>query len=203
MASAFLRSLRADAQVAERALRQLQGREARVAAFVGALHGCGGTILPTALGKSAAAASRLAASLRAIGVRAHWVHAAEWGHGDLGAVRADDVLVCISNSGRTAELLALAAQLRARERPPTLLALTGREGSPLARLACAELACHVPAEHEILGLLPAGSAIVQDMLVNALVAQLAELRGTAAADVAAAHPGGAIGKDSARGAAPR
>lgn len=196
MAAAFFARLRSDQQVVDSVLRQLRGREERVAAFVAALHGCGGTILPTALGKSAAAASRLAASLRSLGARSHWVHASEWGHGDLGAVRADDVLVCISNSGRTAELLALATHLRARPRPPTLLAITGDAGSPLARLACAELACSTPGEHEILGLIPAGSAIAQDLLVNALIAQLAELRGTTAADVSAAHPSGAIGEDA-------
>ncbi|KAG8465789.1 hypothetical protein KFE25_005359 [Diacronema lutheri] len=198
MAGAFYRSLRADQEVVARAVCALRGREERVASFVAALHGCGGTILPTALGKSAAAAIRLASSLRALGARAHWVHAAEWSHGDLGAVRADDVLVCISNSGRTAELLALAVELRARPRPPTLLAITGDERSPLAQLACAELACPVPSQHEILGLIPAGSAIAQDVLVNAVVAQLAELRRTTAADVMATHPGGAIGEAARR-----
>ncbi|KAJ1635842.1 hypothetical protein T492DRAFT_963139 [Pavlovales sp. CCMP2436] len=197
---AFLRSLRSSEAAVAHAVRQLSARPERVTAFAAALHRCGGTILPTAIGKSAAAASRLAASLRSVGARAHWVHAAEWAHGDLGAVREEDVIVCISNSGRSAELLALAAELRALPRPPTILAITGDERSPLALLASAQLSWSLPTEHEILRVLPAGSALAQDLVVNALVAQLAELRGSTLADLTACHPGGAIGAAAASAA---
>jgi arabinose-5-phosphate isomerase len=203
MAAAFFRSLASDQRAVAAVAAELGARPERVAAFASALHRCRGLILPTALGKSAAAAIRLATSLRSLGARAHWTHAAEWGHGDLGMLRADDVLVCISNSGRTRELLDLAAYVRHRRGAdgggdgPAVVSITGDDASPLAALSDVSLECAVPAEHEIEGVLPAGSAVVQDVVVNALLAQLAEWRGASAERLRAAHPGGAIGEAEA------
>ena len=87
----------------------------------------------TGVGKSGLIAARMASSLSSIGLPSQWVHGAEWAHGELGNLRGDDVIVAVSNSGRTAELLWLGEQLARRGDGGALVALTGGADSPLAR----------------------------------------------------------------------
>lgn len=189
----LLQSLRSDRAVLEHLAGTLQNEGAAISSFVRALDECAGAVFPTALGKSGAAASRMAASLRSIGMRSHWVHAAEWAHGDLGGLHENDAIVCFSNSGRTAELVALARHVQQLANAPTLLAITGDAHSELAQIASHTLLCQVDAGAELFDVMPAGSVVAQEALVNGLVSALAEQRGVSRADFLRHHPGGNIG----------
>ena len=154
---------------------------------------CGGRRFTTGVGKSGLIAARMASSLSSIGLPSQWVHGAEWAHGELGNLRGDDVIVAVSNSGRTAELLWLGEQLARRGDGGALVALTGSADSPLARASSVALACAVPAECETLAPLPTSSLLAADHVFNALLCELAARTQLSDDDVRRSHPGGAIG----------
>ena len=162
---------------------------------VQALLACSGRRFFTGIGKSGHAAARMASSLSSIGLAAHWVHGAEWSHGELGALGAGDLVFAVSHSGSTQELLWLADHLGARTGvlPVSLLSLTGDAASPLARRSHLALTSAVPPELETLGALPTSSLLAQHHVFNALLCECAARRELTAADVLRNHPGGAIG----------
>jgi arabinose-5-phosphate isomerase len=156
------------------------------------LFGCRGRVVVTGIGKSGHIARKLAATLASTGTPAFFVHAAEASHGDLGMITAEDVVLLLSNSGETDELLTLVPHLK--RQGAQLIALTGNEESSLAQAADVHLDASVDAEACPLGLAPTASTTAALALGDALALTLLDARGFSVEDFARSHPGGALGR---------
>lgn len=152
-----------------------------------------GKIVTAGMGKSGAAARKLAATLCATGSPAACLHPAEAEHGDFGLLEPGDVLILISKSGATPEILRLAA--RARDLGVTRIGICGRIDTELARLCDAVLDASVDEEGDPYNLIPASSAIVATALGDALAVSLAALRRFSPEDFRLLHPGGQLGRN--------
>jgi arabinose-5-phosphate isomerase len=175
------------------AIHALEGRLG--GAFLAAarvLFGCRGRVVVTGIGKSGHIARKLAATLASTGTPAFFVHAAEASHGDLGMITADDVVLLLSNSGETDELVSLIPHLK--RQGAQLIALTGSEESSLAQAADVHLDAGVDAEACPLGLAPTASTTAALALGDALALTLLDARGFSVEDFARAHPGGTLGR---------
>ncbi|HKP65566.1 MAG TPA: SIS domain-containing protein, partial [Casimicrobiaceae bacterium] len=153
---------------------------------------CKGRVVVSGIGKSGHVARKLAATLASTGTPAFFVHPAEAGHGDLGMITADDVVVMLSNSGETDELLLLTPHLK--RQGAALIALTGNEQSSLAQSADVHLDASVDAEACPLGLAPTASTTAALALGDALAIALLDARGFSVEDFARSHPGGSLGR---------
>jgi arabinose-5-phosphate isomerase len=153
---------------------------------------CQGRVVVMGMGKSGHVGRKITATLASTGTPAMFVHPAEAHHGDLGMVQPGDVVLAISNSGESEELTALLPVIK--RLGVTLLAMTGRPGSSLARHADIVLDCAVAHEACPLNLAPTASTTAQMALGDALAVVLLELRGFKAEDFARSHPGGALGR---------
>jgi len=153
---------------------------------------CRGRVVVTGVGKSGIVARKIAATFASTGTPAHFLHAGEAGHGDLGMLARGDVLVAVSNSGENTEVLRLLPYLRRFAIP--LIALTGAPDSVLARAADVALDASVPAEACPLGLAPTSSTTAAMALGDALAVALLEERGFSADDFGVLHPAGALGR---------
>jgi arabinose-5-phosphate isomerase len=151
-----------------------------------------GRVVVSGLGKSGHVANKIAATLASTGTPAFFLHAAEASHGDLGMVTAGDVLLAISYSGETAELLALLPHLRRLAVP--VIALTGKPDSTLARAATVQLDVSVSEEACPLNLAPTASTTAALAMGDALATALLEARGFTSEDFARSHPGGVLGR---------
>jgi len=151
-----------------------------------------GRVVVSGMGKSGHVAHKIAATLASTGTPAFFLHAAEASHGDLGMVTRGDVLLAISNSGESPELLALLPPLRRLTVP--VIALTGRAGSTLAREATLHLDVSVREEACPLNLAPTASTTAAMAMGDALATALLEARGFTSEDFARAHPGGTLGR---------
>ena len=152
-----------------------------------------GKVVVTGLGKSGLAARSLAATFCSLGTPAVFLHAAEAAHGDLGMVGRGDVVILVSKSGATPELVRLAPLARALE--ARLVALVGNPRSPLAEQADAVLDASVAHEADPLGLAPTSSVVVALAIGHALAVALAQARGFSAEDFARGHPSGQLGRN--------
>jgi arabinose-5-phosphate isomerase len=161
-------------------------------AAVGMLLNCRGRVVVSGIGKSGHVARKLAATLASTGTPAFFVHPAEAGHGDLGMITPDDVVVMLSNSGETDELLMLAPHLR--RGGAHIVAITGNERSSLARGADVHLDAAVDVEACPLGLAPTASTTAALALGDALALAVLDARGFSAEDFARSHPGGTLGR---------
>jgi arabinose-5-phosphate isomerase len=165
------------------------------AAFVAAvamLFACEGRVVVSGIGKSGHIARKLAATLASTGTPAFFVHPAEASHGDLGMITPDDVVVMVSNSGETDELVTLTPHIK-RE-GARMVAITGNEQSSLAQAADVHLDAAVDAEACPLGLAPTASTTAALALGDALALALLDARGFSAEDFARSHPGGTLGR---------
>jgi arabinose-5-phosphate isomerase len=151
-----------------------------------------GRIVVTGLGKSGHIGTKIAATLASTGSPAFFLHATEASHGDLGMVARGDVVIAISNSGETAELITLLPHLRRLDTP--VIALTGRPASTLAREAQVHLDVSVAEEACPLNLAPTASTTATLAMGDALATALLEARGFTEQDFARSHPGGALGR---------
>jgi arabinose-5-phosphate isomerase len=175
------------------AIHSLQSRlGSSFLAAVRALFDCRGRVVVTGIGKSGHIARKLAATLASTGTPAFFVHAAEAGHGDLGMITADDVVLMLSNSGETDELVSLMPHLK--RQGAVLIALTGNEESSLAQAAAIHLDASVDTEACPLGLAPTASTTAALALGDALALTLLDARGFSVEDFARSHPGGALGR---------
>jgi len=176
------------------ALQQMRTRLTGPAgeAFGRAVLECRGRVVVMGMGKSGHVGRKITATLASTGTPAMFVHPAEAHHGDLGMVQPGDVVLAISNSGESEELTALLPVIK--RLGVTLLAMTGRPGSSLARHADIVLDCAVAHEACPLNLAPTASTTAQMALGDALAVVLLELRGFKAEDFARSHPGGALGR---------
>ncbi len=157
-----------------------------------ALFDCRGRVVVTGIGKSGHIARKLAATLASTGTPAFFVHAAEASHGDLGMITADDVVLLLSNSGETDELVSLMPHLK--RQGAKLIALTGNEDSSLAQAADVHLDASVDTEACPLGLAPTASTTAALALGDALALTLLDARGFSVEDFARSHPGGSLGR---------
>jgi len=177
------------------AITQLVGRiDASFALAVEVLLASRGRVVVSGIGKSGHIARKIAATFASTGTAAFFVHPAEASHGDLGMITADDVLVAFSNSGETAELLAILPAVK--RLGAKLVALTGNPKSTLARLADVHLDTHVDREACPMGLAPTASTTAQLAMGDALAVALLDARGFGPEDFARSHPGGSLGRQS-------
>ncbi|MBX6318882.1 KpsF/GutQ family sugar-phosphate isomerase [Pigmentiphaga sp.] len=154
--------------------------------------GCRGRVVVSGIGKSGHIARKVAATLASTGTPAFFVHAAEAVHGDLGMITANDVLIAISYSGTTAELLTIVPVVK--RLGSSLIAITGNPDSELAQLADLHLDASVPQEACPMNLAPTASTTTALALGDALAVACLEARGFGPEDFARSHPGGALGR---------
>jgi arabinose-5-phosphate isomerase len=165
------------------------------AAFVRACEhmlACRGRIVVTGMGKSGHVGDKIAATLASTGSPAFFVHPGEASHGDLGMITAQDVVLALSNSGETEEIVTILPLLRRLGVP--LIALTGNPQSTLAREATVHIDVSVEKEACPLGLAPTASTTATLAMGDALAVALLEARGFTAEDFARSHPGGRLGR---------
>lgn len=153
---------------------------------------CQGRVVVTGMGKSGHIGHKIAATLASTGTPSFFVHPGEANHGDLGMITRGDVVIAISNSGNSAEILTLLPILRRREVP--LIAFTGRAKSILADAATVNLDVSVTSEACPLDLAPTSSTTVTLVMGDALAVALLQARGFTAEDFALSHPGGMLGR---------
>ena len=190
------RALQLAAQTFEIEARALLGLAARqgdgFAGAVAAMLACHGRVIVMGMGKSGHVGRKIAATLASTGTPAFFVHPAEASHGDLGMVQPGDVVLAISNSGESDELAAIVPALR--RLGTTLVAMTGRPDSTLARHADQVISSAVDQEACPLNLAPTASTTAQMALGDALAVALLDARGFKEEDFARSHPGGALGR---------
>lgn len=153
---------------------------------------CKGRVVVTGMGKSGHIGNKLAATLASTGTPAFFVHPGEASHGDMGMITAGDVVIALSNSGSTAELVTLIPLLKLLAVP--VIAMTGKPYSELASSADVHLDVGVEQEACPLNLAPTSSTTVTLVMGDALAIALLEARGFTADDFAFSHPGGALGR---------
>jgi len=182
------RVLRIEAEAILGLIPKLDERFDRAVAM---LHACAGRVIVTGIGKSGHIGRKIAATLAATGTPAYFLHPAEGVHGDLGMVARTDVVVALSNSGETDEMLAILPPLKRLGVPIVLL--TGNPKSALARQSEVVLDVSVAEEACPMNLTPTSSTTAALAVGDALAMALLDLRGLRPEDYAALHPGGGLG----------
>ncbi|HET9482677.1 MAG TPA: KpsF/GutQ family sugar-phosphate isomerase [Xanthomonadales bacterium] len=153
---------------------------------------CSGRVVVSGMGKSGHVGRKIAATLASTGTPAFFVNPGEASHGDLGMITPNDVVLALSNSGETDELLMILPLIKRQGVP--LVALSGNPSSTLARLADVHLDVSVAAEACPLGLAPTASTTATLVMGDALAIALLEARGFTADDFARSHPAGTLGR---------
>lgn len=153
---------------------------------------CKGRVVVSGMGKSGHIGKKIAATLASTGTPAFFVHPGEASHGDLGMITEQDLVIAISSSGGSAEVITLLPLLKRLGTP--LIAMTGNADSTLAQQADVHLDISVISEACPLGLAPTSSTTVTLVMGDALAVALLEARGFTAEDFAFSHPGGALGR---------
>jgi arabinose-5-phosphate isomerase len=151
-----------------------------------------GRVIVTGMGKSGHIGGKIAATLASTGTPSFFMHAAEASHGDIGMITRDDVLLALSNSGETAEVLLLIPHASRLGVP--IIAITGNPRSSLARAASVHLDVSVAEEACPLNLAPTASTTATLAIGDALAVAMLEARGFTPQDFARSHPGGALGR---------
>ncbi|MCJ8169961.1 KpsF/GutQ family sugar-phosphate isomerase [Atopomonas sediminilitoris] len=153
---------------------------------------CKGRVVVVGMGKSGHIGNKIAATLASTGTPAFFVHPAEASHGDMGMITKEDVVIALSNSGSTSEIVTLLPLIK--RLGIALISITGNPQSTLARSADAALDARVAEEACPLNLAPTSSTTAALVLGDALAIALLEARGFTAEDFAFSHPGGALGR---------
>lgn len=153
---------------------------------------CQGRVIVIGMGKSGHIGGKIAATLASTGTPAFFVHPGEASHGDLGMITSDDVVLTISNSGETGEVLAIIPVIK--RIGAKLISMTGNSSSTLAKLADTHVCIKVSQEACPLGLAPTSSTTATLVMGDALAVALLNARGFTANDFALSHPGGSLGK---------
>ena len=175
------------------AIEGLRGKlDARFGKAVDLLKAATGKVVVTGMGKSGLIARKVAATLASTGTPAFFLHSAEGIHGDIGMVRRGDVVIALSNSGETEEIVRLMPVFQRLGLP--VIALTGNAGSTIARYADVALDVGVREEACPLGLAPTASTTAALAMGDALAVVLFEEKGFSEEDFARLHPGGALGR---------
>jgi arabinose-5-phosphate isomerase len=153
---------------------------------------CSGRIVVMGMGKSGHIGGKIAATLASTGTPAFFVHAGEASHGDIGMITREDVLLALSNSGETDEILKIVPVIKRLGVP--LIALTGNAGSTLAQSSTVHLDIGVPAEACPLNLAPTASTTAALAVGDAIAVTLLKARGFTEEDFARSHPAGTLGR---------
>jgi arabinose-5-phosphate isomerase len=153
---------------------------------------CQGRVIVIGMGKSGHIGGKIAATLASTGTPSFFVHPGEASHGDLGMITSDDVVLTISNSGETGEVLAIIPVIK--RIGAKLISMTGNTDSTLAKLADTHVCIKVENEACPLGLAPTSSTTATLVMGDALAVALLNARGFTADDFALSHPGGSLGK---------
>lgn len=180
-------------EIEARAVSELVGR--LDSDFIAACRLCaslGGRVVVTGMGKSGHIGSKIAATLASTGTPAFFMHPAEASHGDLGMITAQDLLLAISYSGETDEVVTIVPLVK--RMGAKLISMTGKPGSTLARAADVHLNVAVAEEACPLNLAPTASTTATLAMGDALAVALLENRGFTAEDFARSHPSGSLGK---------
>lgn len=151
-----------------------------------------GRVIVTGIGKSGAVGRKLASTLASTGTPAHFMHAAEAIHGDLGMITDADVVIMITNSGETAEIVGILPVIK--RRGAKLIAICGNENSTVGQAVDVSLDASVECEACPLGLAPTSSALAELALGDALAMAVMRARGFTMEDYGETHPGGSLGK---------
>ena len=175
------------------AIRALVDRlDGRFVAALDLLNDCKGRVIVTGMGKSGIIARKIAATLSSTGTGAYFLHPAEAVHGDLGVIQRDDLLVALSHSGETPEILRLLETLK--RLGSQIIAITGSPSSSLGDAADVTLDCRVNGEACPMNLVPTASTTAALALGDALAMTLLVKKGFREEDFANLHPGGHLGK---------
>ncbi|PPV41150.1 KpsF/GutQ family sugar-phosphate isomerase [Ectopseudomonas oleovorans] len=153
---------------------------------------CKGRVVVVGMGKSGHIGNKIAATLASTGTPSFFVHPAEASHGDMGMITKDDIVLALSNSGSTAEIITLLPLIK--RLGIRLISMTGNPDSPLAKAAEVNLDARVSQEACPLNLAPTSSTTASLVLGDALAIALLEARGFTAEDFAFSHPGGTLGR---------
>tara|TARA_Y100000588_G_scaffold364519_1_gene428245 strand:+ start:26 stop:1006 length:981 start_codon:yes stop_codon:yes gene_type:complete len=153
---------------------------------------CDGRTVVTGMGKSGHIANKIAATLASTGTPSFFVHPGEASHGDLGMITTDDVVIALSNSGETDEIVALLPVIKRLNTP--LITLTGNPDSTLAKTSTVNIDVSVKKEACPLGLAPTSSTTATLAMGDAIAIALLESRGFSENDFALSHPGGTLGR---------
>jgi arabinose-5-phosphate isomerase len=192
-ATALIRSAQAVISTEAQAIEALHGRiDANFLRACQLMFECAGRVIVSGMGKSGHIARKIAATLASTGTPAFFVHPGEASHGDLGMITQKDVVLALSNSGETDELLTILPVIK--RQGIALIAMSGNNGSSLARLADVHLDTSVPAEACPLGLAPTSSTTAALVMGDALAIALLEARGFTDEDFARSHPAGSLGR---------
>ena len=189
----FIEEARRVLRMEARAVADLEGR--LDADFDAACQLCleaAGRVVVTGIGKSGHIAGKIAATLASTGTPAFFMHTGEAGHGDLGMITPEDIVIALSNSGETEEIVRLLPMLKHAGVP--LIAMTGQQDSTLARNATAVLNARVREEACPLNLAPTSSTTAALALGDALAVALLKARGFTPEEFARTHPGGRLGR---------
>lgn len=176
----------------EAVLRAAETLDADFCRGVRMIRQCTGSVVVTGIGKAGLVARKISATLASTGTPSHFLHPAEAMHGDLGALRSDDVVLALSQSGETEEITRLLPHLAARR--VGIVALTGRPESTLGRAADVVVATGLIREACGLGLAPSTSTSLMLALGDAVALVVSGLRDFTPEDFAARHPGGSLGR---------
>lgn len=189
----MLKHARQVLEIEARAIRDLADRlDDRFLKAVEILGNCRGRVVVTGMGKSGLIGSKIAATLASTGTPALFLHPAEALHGDIGMVTEQDVVLAISNSGETEEILRLVNFMQRLSIP--MISLLGRRESTLARYSAVVLDVSIQQEACPLGLAPTASTTAALALGDALAMTLSRKKGFTSEDFAVRHPGGELGK---------
>ncbi len=192
-----------DEKLRELALAVIQVETQAVAALAGQINdsfvnacklmfGCKGRVVVIGMGKSGHIAGKIAATLASTGTPAFFVHPGEASHGDMGMITKQDVVLALSNSGETEEIVKILPIIKRLAVP--LIAMTGNPKSTLATFATTHINVSVAQEACPLGLAPTSSTTAALVMGDALAVSLLEARGFTKDDFALSHPGGSLGK---------
>ncbi len=181
--------LETEADAVQALARRIDGNFVRACEY---LLACQGRIVVTGMGKSGHIGNKIAATLASTGSPAFFVHPGEASHGDLGMITAGDVVLALSNSGETTEIITILPLIKRLGVP--LIAMTGNPRSTLAREAEVNIDVSVAKEACPLGLAPTASTTATLAMGDALAVALLEVRGFTEQDFARSHPGGSLGR---------
>ena len=192
-ATDFITSAKRTLQMEADAVGQLQHRlDDNFVIACKTMLACAGRVIVTGMGKSGHIGNKIAATLASTGTPSFFVHPGEASHGDLGMITKNDVVIAISNSGSTAEVITILPLIKRLGIP--LISMTGDADSVLSSAALANLDVSVASEACPLNLAPTTSTTVTLAMGDALAIALLESRGFSAEDFAFSHPGGALGR---------
>jgi arabinose-5-phosphate isomerase len=179
-------------QIESRALGQLaEGLDSEFCQAVDLLHRCQGNVIVTGMGKAGVIGQKIMATLASTGTPSHWLHPAEAVHGDLGRIHRDDVVLILSQSGETEEIVRLLPSLRELGAP--ILAITSQRTSTLGRAATVTVELGHLQEACAFGLAPTTSTTAMLAIGDALALVISRMRRFGRDDFARFHPGGSLG----------